>query len=46
MFFYNVLADGKTQSAAAGGFVSAFFRPVEPLEHSSLLVFGNADAGV
>ena len=44
MLFYDMLADRKSQSAAAGRFVPAFFGTVEALKDASQLILRDADA--
>ena len=44
VLFYDMLADGKSQSAAAGRFVPALFGTVEALKDASLLILRYADA--
>ena len=46
VLFYDMLADGKSKSAAAGRFVPALFRTVESLKDASLLILRDADACV
>ena len=44
VLFYDMLADRKSQSAAAGRFVPALFSTVEALKDASLLILRDADA--
>ena len=44
VLFYDMLANRKSQSAAAGRFVPAFFGTVEALKDASLLILRDTDA--
>ena len=46
MFLYNMLADGKSQSAAAGEFISALLCPVKAFKNTVLFICGDTNSRI
>lgn len=46
MPLHNMLGDGQPQTGAPGLLGTAFVHPVKPLKNPSLVLSGNADAGI